>query len=213
MSELKVNKVTPRSGTTVTLGDSGDTIALGSGAAFSAISGTDIALSGNIGLGGATPTTSGTGITFPATASASTNANTLDDYEEGTWTPEYGGSTTNPTVTSYSIRNGTYTKTGNVVSLTGHMRTSGLSGGSGDVQIIGLPFAASSASSYVATGSVYQFSTVTNFATVLRFDSGNSKIDVYFGSSTVQPTGMPIANLGTGSFQNEIGFSMVYQTA
>jgi hypothetical protein len=35
----------------------------------------------------------------------------------------------------------------------------------------------------------------------------------YVGSSTVQPTGMPIANLGTGSFQNEIGFSMVYQTA
>jgi len=32
MSELKVNKVTPRSGTTVTLGDSGDTIALASGA-------------------------------------------------------------------------------------------------------------------------------------------------------------------------------------
>jgi hypothetical protein len=37
--------------------------------------------------GGATPTTSGTGITFPASASASTNANTSDDYEEGTWTP------------------------------------------------------------------------------------------------------------------------------
>jgi hypothetical protein len=77
MSELKVNKVTPRSGTTVTIGDSGE----------------HLALAGNIGLGGATPTTSGTGITFPATASASTNANTLDDYEEGTWTPEYGGST------------------------------------------------------------------------------------------------------------------------
>jgi hypothetical protein len=71
MSELKVNKVTPRSGTTVTIGDSGE----------------HLALAGNIGLGGATPTTSGTGITFPATASASTNANTLDDYEEGTWTP------------------------------------------------------------------------------------------------------------------------------
>jgi hypothetical protein len=32
MSELKVNKVTPRSGTTVTLGDSGDTITIPSGA-------------------------------------------------------------------------------------------------------------------------------------------------------------------------------------
>jgi hypothetical protein len=35
MSELKVNKVTPRSGTTVTLGDSGDTITIPSGVTFS----------------------------------------------------------------------------------------------------------------------------------------------------------------------------------
>jgi hypothetical protein len=41
----------------------------------------------NLGLGGITPSTSGTGITFPATQSASSDANTLDDYEEGTWTP------------------------------------------------------------------------------------------------------------------------------
>jgi hypothetical protein len=39
-----------------------------------------------IGLGGATPS-SGIGITFPAAQSASTDPNTLDDYEEGTWTP------------------------------------------------------------------------------------------------------------------------------
>ena len=32
MSEIKVNKISPRSGTTVTLGDSGDTIALATGA-------------------------------------------------------------------------------------------------------------------------------------------------------------------------------------
>ena len=31
MSEVKVNKISPRSGTTVTLGDSGDTITLASG--------------------------------------------------------------------------------------------------------------------------------------------------------------------------------------
>ena len=39
--------------------------------------------------GGAVPQT-GTGITFPAAQSASSNANTLDDYEEGTWTPTDG---------------------------------------------------------------------------------------------------------------------------
>ena len=40
-----------------------------------------------IGVGGATPSASGSGISFPATQSASSDANTLDDYEEGTWTP------------------------------------------------------------------------------------------------------------------------------
>jgi hypothetical protein len=35
MSELKVNKVTPRSGTTVTLGDSGDSVAIPSGVGLS----------------------------------------------------------------------------------------------------------------------------------------------------------------------------------
>ena len=43
------------------------------------------------GLGlGATSPSSGTGIAFPATQNASSDANTLDDYEEGTWTPTLG---------------------------------------------------------------------------------------------------------------------------
>lgn len=45
---------------------------------------------GTISVGNATPSTSGAGITFPAAQSASSNANTLDDYEEGTWTPTDG---------------------------------------------------------------------------------------------------------------------------
>ena len=64
---------------------------------------------GTISVGNATPSTSGAGITFPATVSLSTDANTLDDYEEGTWTPSLGGNTT------YTARTGTYTKIGNTV--------------------------------------------------------------------------------------------------
>ena len=68
----------------------------------------------NIGLGGATPSTSGTGITFPATASGSTDANTLDDYEEGTWTPAF----TNLTINSgTAVFAGTYTKIGRLVHI------------------------------------------------------------------------------------------------
>ena len=68
----------------------------------------------NISIGGATPTTSGFGITFPATASGSTDANTLDDYEEGTWTPILSsGFSTAPT--SYTEQLGRYTKIGRCV--------------------------------------------------------------------------------------------------
>ena len=150
-------------------------------------------------------------IQFPATAVSSANANNLDDYEEGTWTPAYGGSSTNPTA-SYNIRNGTYTKIGKVVCLTGHIRTSGLSGGSGNVQITGLPFAASSGASYVATGSIYQFNTAGEFGNVLRLDENASVIDIYYGAYNVQPTSLVIADLDTGSFKNEAGFAIVYQT-
>ncbi len=65
-----------------------------------------------ISVGDATPSSSGAGITFPATQSASSDANTLDDYEEGNWTPTVAATTTNPTVSSYPTRIGRYVKIG-----------------------------------------------------------------------------------------------------
>jgi len=93
-----------------------------------------------IGVGGATPATSGSGITFPATASASSNANTLDDYEEGTWTPTVGGQTTDPSSVAYTAQTGHYTKIGNVVCVFGKLGTSSITGGSGFAIIKNLPF-------------------------------------------------------------------------
>jgi hypothetical protein len=81
---------------------------------------------------------SASGITFPATQSASGNANTLDDYEEGTWTPVIAGLTSAGTGT-YDTQNGTYTKIGRQVTVgffigwTAHT-------GTGDMSITGLPF-------------------------------------------------------------------------
>jgi hypothetical protein len=90
---------------------------------------------GTIGVGNATPSTSGAGITFPATQSASTDANTLDDYEEGTWTPVGNGVTVSGT--------GQYTKIGNIVSVSAQW-TYPITSNTNAAQIFGLPFTSAS---------------------------------------------------------------------
>ena len=97
----------------------------------------NVSVTGVIGVGGATPSTSGSGITFPATQSASSNANTLDDYEEGTWsavvTAESGS------ITTYAIDSANYTKTGNTVFV--YVRFTVNNKGTGSNFIVsGLPF-------------------------------------------------------------------------
>ena len=84
-------------------------------------------------LSGGNTSATGTGIAFPATQSASSDANTLDDYEEGTWTPSIGGTAT------YSARTGTYRKIGSQVTCWFDVTINAVGTGSGALQ--GLPFA------------------------------------------------------------------------
>jgi hypothetical protein len=100
-----------------------------------------------LGVGNAIPSTSGAGITFPATQSSSTSANTLDDYEEGTFTPVIVGSGSNPTV-SYSAQAGNYVKIGQLVYFNIFTKIASVSGGSGSVYINGLPFTSQAGSQY-----------------------------------------------------------------
>ena len=68
------------------------------------------------------------------------SANYLDDYEEGTFTPVMTATTSAPTISGYWSQIGTYTKIGNVVAATIDFSIQGTSGGSGNIQITGLPF-------------------------------------------------------------------------
>ena len=83
---------------------------------------------------------SGAGITFPATQSPSSDANTLDDYEEGTWTPVIEGSSTAGTG-SYTIQQGAYTKIGRMVIQTFALTWTSHSG-TGNMQVGNLLFPA-----------------------------------------------------------------------
>jgi hypothetical protein len=82
-----------------------------------------------IGVGGATPAASGAGVSFPATESASSDANTLDDYEEGTYTVTMTDSAAIVTITLNSSFNElSYTKIGRVVYIQGVLVVSSTSG-------------------------------------------------------------------------------------
>jgi hypothetical protein len=79
-------------------------------------------------------------IAFPATQVASSDPNTLDDYEEGTWTPAIIGTITNPVYSTSNIT-AKYTKIGRIVHFQFLIVVNGVtSQGSGNIQISGLPF-------------------------------------------------------------------------
>lgn len=78
-------------------------------------------------------------IAFPATQAASADANTLDDYEEGTFTPalQFGGATTGIT---YSSQTGKYTKIGNTVVYVAFFVLTSKGSATGAAVVTGLPF-------------------------------------------------------------------------
>jgi hypothetical protein len=124
--------------------------------------------SGNVGIG-LTPTSRNNtrlqivdGIGFPATQVASSDANTLDDYEEGTWTigVTFGGASVGVT---YSANTGQYTKIGNKVSVSGDLTLTASGSSTGNARITGLPFAIRNAAE-AAGGVAIGFITSTSFA-------------------------------------------------
>jgi len=87
-----------------------------------------------------TATITGGQIVFPGVQAASTNANTLDDYEEGVWTPTVANSTENTQV-------GFYTKVGRMCYISFSLSITSISSGNPS-QITGLPFSQINASGH-----------------------------------------------------------------
>lgn len=120
---------------------------------------------------------SGNGIDFSATAGPSDGADTselLDDYEEGTFTPLFGASVTNPTYTTSSA-DGYYTKIGNQVTCWGLIVVDGTTtNGSGNWYITSLPYASASGLSYRQNGIIGYNDVLTNEVNKLYIVGGAS---------------------------------------
>jgi len=137
---------------------------------------TTFQVANSISVGNATPSSSGAGITFPATQSASSNANTLDDYEEGTWTPSLGG-----TATYNSQQPATYTKVGRLVTVSFEIHVNTLGTGS-TTNISGLPFTSSTTG---ARGSIGFFTSLaTNVIAITCAVQDNDNKVVFFSMTT-----------------------------
>ena len=144
--------------------------------------------------------------------------NKLDDYEEGTWVPNYSSDGTAPSITYSSERSASYTKIGNTVFFNGSLRTSTVSGGSGNVLVTGLPFATASATT--------PNSTKRPISVHISYQSGfgdlhptggyqsNSASNFYLVSSppNVGVSNITVADMGAGVNGNFIMFSGQYIT-
>ena len=88
--------------------------------------------------------TTAQGLQFPATQNPSADANNLDDYEEGTWTPSLTFVTPGNLSVAYTYQTGRYTKIGRKITLSFAIVTSTFTHttASGALKITGLPFAA-----------------------------------------------------------------------
>jgi hypothetical protein len=165
-----INASTSGAGGVITTADSSGVLNLQSG-------GSNVATINayGIGLGTGVPS-SGIGITFPATQSASSDANTLDDYEEGTWTPVFVGSTTAGSCTyNTGVTNGAYVKIGQLVYTTFSIVATSSHTGTGALLLNGLPFATSSTASFGGSPSIgYWGSLAVNITYISAYTGGGS---------------------------------------
>ena len=133
-----------------------------------------------IGVGAATASASGAGITFPATQSASSNANTLDDYEEGVWS---ASAITTSNCTSVSFTEGRYTKIGNIVSIQGLFTVTVTTANTLTYVAMLTPFT----SLYTTSGSVMDNQSVVSGSGQV---SNNGYAYAFFASSALLPAGI-----------------------
>jgi hypothetical protein len=124
------------------------------------------------------------GLTFKATQVASADANTLDDYEEGTWTPDV---VNNGKTSTWSVKNGYYRKIGGFVWVSGQVDTGASGATAGGALIIGgLPFNVVSAGSATWTFGTSWCST----------QAANAQPIIFYGGAS---TGAQIWNTNIGS--------------
>ena len=122
-------------------------------------------------------------------------------YAEGLWTPEITGSTGAPSSITYTSQLGRYTRIGNQCFLQVEVQVSGsITGGSGNLRVINLPFTIVNASSYEAYGTVQYNGLNVDAATVdvvAKFSGNTTYIEFVENKDNSVASACSIGDLGS----------------
>jgi hypothetical protein len=160
--------------------------------------------SGNLLIGKNSATANGgvlqvsNGITFPATQSACSDANTLDDYEEGTHTATLTPSGSGSITLNATYQTLTYTKVGRLVSIRGTLIASASSSPVGYVTV-SLPFTPAAVSGIGYAGGSVFVDAATGVNTnefVLMITTGGARIYLGDGTTLQSDSAQAIASAG-----------------
>lgn len=102
------------------------------------------------------------------------SANSLDDYEEGSWTATFTGSSSNPS--SSVTTTGNYIKVGRLVYVTFAFANVNTSGASGEIRITGLPFTPSPGNQMTGDVTMHTLASIT---------SGSANVSPFFTSTYI----------------------------
>ena len=153
------------------------------------------------------------GVTFGGGANT---ANTLDDYEEGTFTPEFANAASGGTESgSYATQTGRYTKIGNLVHIDIYLKnvdTTGL--GTGQFFVRGLPFTVKSGSIHIGACGLSDVDLNSTASALYSFANASggalSALRVFQTKDNTGHSAVPCDAVNDGD--NEIFITMTYPT-
>jgi len=131
-------------------------------------------------------------LVFPGTAVPSAGVNTLDDYEEGTFTPVATFSGGSGTIT-YTTQDGAYTKIGNRVFFSITLETLSIASRTGSLTIAGLPF---------TVNATHRGGVSVGFASGLAITAGQVVTGVLNNGATTMSVQLWDATTGTTAIQD-----------
>ena len=136
------------------------------------------------------------GVTFNGDTA---DANALDDYEEGTWTPQFYGATATSNIMTTSTNVATYIKIGRLVYVRAWVVISNLNSASGSLSMKGLPYSYSGNYTFIGHQRFENVSNVGNISSVLGYIGDGSQVVNWQYATATSTTAMDVNRMANNT--------------